>query len=223
MIEYLQQVDASMLVAINGWHGALADHALWMVSSRLSWALPVLALLLTLRRKPWRQAVTMVLAVALVILVADQVSSSIIKHAVERLRPTHEPSLEAMVRVVNDYRGGLYGFVSSHAANTVGVTVLLCATMRYVPLTLSLSLWTVLVCYSRMYLGVHYPGDILGGAIVGAAAAALVLWLAAIAGRRTHSEWALPQFSTTDSRVMTLAVTLNAVAIFLIAVAQTFL
>ncbi len=217
MIEYLQQTDASLLVAINQWHSAAADAVLWIVSSNLAWIVPVVALLITLRDKPWRHGVMMIAAVALTIAIADQVSSGLIKHAVERLRPTHEPSLEGMVRVVNDYRGGLYGFVSSHAANAVGVTVVLCAAMRYRALTLSLSLWTLLVCYSRMYLGVHYPGDILGGALVGALAATIVLWLGGLVARRGGPQWRLPAFTVGDARLMTVAVVLNILGIVVIA------
>lgn len=216
MIETLQQTDASLLVAVNNWNGTFADSVMWMVSSKWSWTGPVAGLLVALRGKPWRHCVMLLLAVALTFLLADQVASGLIKHTVERLRPTHEPSLEGMVRVVNGYRGGLYGFVSSHAANTVGMTLLLCAVMRWRWFSVTMSLWTALVCYSRMYLGVHYPGDILGGAIVGALAGMLVVWVGRSVERRTAGQWALPQFARADARVMTAAVILTAASILVL-------
>ena len=123
---------------------------------------------------------------ALTVLVADQVSSGLIKHLVERLRPTHDPSLENAVHVINGYRGGLYGFVSSHAANFFAVSTLVALVMRHRVVTLGLFTWAVLQCYSRVYLGVHYPGDILGGIVVGVLAGLLVWFLMRWIERRWH-------------------------------------
>ena len=98
---------------------------------------------------------------------SDFVSSGIIKPWVCRLRPTHEPALAGMLHLVNGYTGGMYGFVSSHAANTVACALLFSLLYRNKYATVALMLWVALNCYSRMYLGVHYPGDIIGGLLVG--------------------------------------------------------
>ena len=167
MLESLQNIDAQWLLAINGMHNAFLDSFMWMVSKPYSWSLILLVVLLAKVRVGWKQTLVFVLAVSIAVLLADQISSGIIKHAVERLRPTHEPTLEGMVHIVRDYRGGMFGFVSSHAANAFAVAVLVgCMMPRRVALGALLA-WACLQCYSRMYLGVHYPGDILGGTIVG--------------------------------------------------------
>ena len=108
-----------------------------------------------------------VLGIALTITLADQISSGLIKDFIGRFRPTHNPEIESIVHTVNGYKGGLYGFVSSHAANTLGVAVYISLLFRNRYITLFMMLWSLLVAYSRIYLGVHYPGDILGGMVVG--------------------------------------------------------
>ena len=104
---------------------------------------------------------------------SDFISSGIIKPWVSRLRPTHEPALAGMLHLVNGYTGGMYGFVSSHAANTMACALLFSLLYRNKYATVALMLWVALNCYSRMYLGVHYPGDIIGGLLVGTSFAGL--------------------------------------------------
>ena len=108
---------------------------------------------------------------------ADYISSGIIKHAVCRPRPTHEPALEGMLHIVRGYTGGMYGFVSSHAANTMACALLFSLIWRNKTATCGLMLWVAANCYSRMYLGVHYPLDIAGGLIVGSLVAVAVYLL----------------------------------------------
>ena len=84
-----------------------------------------------------------------------------------RFRPSHEPALEGLVDLVNDRRGGLYGFISSHASNTFGVAMYLSLYLRRRMVTLTVLLWAALSSYSRIYLGLHYPGDILAGTLFG--------------------------------------------------------
>lgn len=108
------------------------------------------------------------IGVALTILLADQITSTIMKPYFARLRPSHEPTLEGLLHIVNGYKGGLYGFASGHAANTFGTATFFYLLFRnkywWVGL---LFLWALLVTYTRLYLGVHYPSDILVGGIVG--------------------------------------------------------
>ena len=174
MIDTLQSLDQQWLLAVNGMHNGYLDAFMWEVSRVYSWALILVAVLVVNVRKGWRQTLCFVLAVAVAVLLADQVASSIIKPLVERLRPTHDPSLAGLVHVVRDYRGGMYGFVSSHSANAFAVAVLVGLMMPHRATMGALLAWACLQCYSRMYLGVHYPGDIVGGMIVGVAAAMAV-------------------------------------------------
>ena len=189
MLERLIEIDQSWLLAINGWHSAWADTLMWVISGKVTW-LPLYALLIALVvwRFGWKRTLVVIAAFGVAVGLADYVSSGIIKHLVCRPRPTHEPALEGMIHVVNDYRGGRYGFVSSHAANTMSCALLFClvymrrlkelnvCNMMWLKAAVwcGLMLWVAANCYSRMYLGVHYPGDILGGLAVGAMAAMVV-------------------------------------------------
>jgi undecaprenyl-diphosphatase len=113
---------------------------------------------------------------------ADFISSGILKDLIARPRPTRVPELEGVLHLVNGYRSGQYGFVSSHAANTMACALLFSLIWRKKITTVGMMLWVAANCYSRMYLGVHYPTDILGGLIVGS----LVAVVAFLGLRRCH-------------------------------------
>ncbi|MBQ1487064.1 MAG: phosphatase PAP2 family protein [Muribaculaceae bacterium] len=218
MIEYLNGIDADALLAVNGLHDMFQDAFGWMVTAKWSSLLLVLALAWILLHQNRRHALLVLAMLVLSILVADQVSSGLIKHLVERLRPTHDPSLESMVHVINGYRGGLYGFVSSHAANSFAVATLLALVMRHRVVTLSMFTWALLQCYSRVYLGVHYPGDILGGIIVGVLAGWLVWQLMRWIERR----WRIPQghYTRPDAIVMAASFGITVIGLLIAALTQ---
>ena len=220
MIEYLNDIDADALLAVNGLHDLFQDAFWWMVTAKWSSLLLVLALVWLLMHQNRRHVALVLAMLALAVLLADQVSSGLIKHLVERLRPTHDPSLESMVHVVNGYRGGLYGFVSSHAANSFAVATLLSFIMRHRLVTFSLFTWSLLQCYSRMYLGVHYPGDILGGIVVGMLAGWLVWRLMCWIQRR----WHLPggYYTRTDATIMFSSFVVTILSLLAASLIQTF-
>lgn len=210
MLTYLQQLDASLLVAINGWHCPYADQLMWLISGKFSSVLILIALFaLPLRKGNWKNALTLLIAIAIVVLIADRVSSGIIKPLVERLRPTHNPDLQALVHVVNDYRGGKYGFVSSHAANMFGIATFVALVVRNRYTWLCTLSWAAIVSYSRIYLGVHYPGDILGGMLVGIGAAWLVAWLWKKTQNRTHLPAIHTIYNRSDAAWINRAVVVN--------------
>ena len=201
MLDYLNDIDADALLAVNGLHDTFQDALWWMVSAKWSSMLLVLALLWILLHQNRRHALLVLVMLVLTIAIADQLSSGLIKHLVERLRPTHDPSLGNAVHVVNGYRGGMYGFVSSHAANSFAVSTFMALLMRLRWITGSLFTWAVLQCYSRVYLGVHYPGDILGGIVVGVLAG----WGVWCLMRWIQRRWHLPQGYYTRSSAMLIA------------------
>ena len=172
-MEKLLELDRKLFLELNSsFHTPWLDQFMMFLSSTMAW-LPLYLFLVYLLIRMFRKDVWMILlAIALTVVIADQVTSSFMKPFFERLRPTHEPDLRDLVNVVNQYRGGKYGFASSHAANTFGIATLMWLVLipwrRWMPL---LFLWPLTVGYTRIYLGVHYPGDILVGYFIGFLAA----------------------------------------------------
>lgn len=218
MLEYLNEIDSAALLAINGTYTAFQDFFWWMTSALWSSTLFVLALIWVLMHKNRRYALLVFAMLVLAFLIADQVSAGLIKNLVGRLRPTRDPSLGPLVHIVNGYRGGMYGFVSSHAANSFAASVFISLVMRRRLVTLVMITWACLQCYGRMYLGVHYPGDILGGTVLGIltgwAVYRLMLWV--------QRRYRIPNgyFTATDAAVMASAFTITVMSFLLIALYQ---
>ena len=184
MLEQLLHIDTEVLLAINGWHAPWADTLMWIISAKATWIplyLLLIGLLVWRYRQPamtsvkWLQrvpaCVVMIVVIVLAVGAADFIASGILKDLVARPRPTRVPELEGVLHLVNGYKSGKFGFVSSHAANTMAVALLFSLIWRNKIATVGLMLWVAANCYSRMYLGVHYPTDILGGLLIGAAVA----------------------------------------------------
>lgn len=167
LISWLIEVDKSALLSINACHTPLFDNFFWIFSSIPIWIpfyLMIFYSIIKLQPKNWW--ITL-LTIGLLITLTDQVSNNLIKQTIERFRPSHEPSLEGLVHFIAGYKGGKYGFVSSHAANSFGLALFATLLFRNKWLTISIFSWAFINSYSRIYLGVHYPSDIIGGALVG--------------------------------------------------------
>lgn len=220
-MEDLQQFDASIFTTINSWHALYFDNFMALVTVIATW-LPIILMLLFMmyKKKGWRKTLTLLLAVGLVILIADQVSASIIKPAVARLRPSRNPDLQATIHIVNGYRGGRFGFVSSHAANCFGVALLLAFLFKNRAFTWVMVAWATLMCYSRIYLGVHYPGDIVCGAILGVAVAAIVYYLLKWLSHK-NAEWFDISFTQGETKQMIYAAFINVALLAVLAAVIT--
>lgn len=176
MIEQLKNLDAEFLLLINANNSNLMDTLMWQFSKILPTIILVFVIAFVLyKRIHLRYAATYLLGCALVFVIADG-SSNLVKHSVKRYRPTHNIILKEKIHKVNNYEGGKYGFFSGHSANTFGVTFFtyLFATIIHAKWRRLFFIYPIIVVYSRMYLGVHYPSDIVVGMIVGLIAALIV-------------------------------------------------
>src|ERR1017187_599755 len=177
MTRLLMELDKWLLLLINSHHNSFWDSIMLFASGIINW-FPVYIFLLflviyKLRKESW----LLILLVIPLIFASDELASAVLKPLVHRLRPSHEPGIEYLLHFVSGYRGGLYGFVSSHACNFFAVAIYLHLTasgkIRWLPFLMYPIVF--LVIYSRIYLGVHYPSDVIAGSLLGA----LLGWLTA--------------------------------------------
>ena len=212
MLEKLIHIDTEILLLINGWHALWADQVMWIVSEKTTWIplyLLLIGLLVWRYRQPSNNAtkwlkkvpvcVVMIIAIAAAVGLSDFIASGLLKDLVARPRPTRVPELEGVLHLVNGYKSGQYGFVSSHAANTMACGLLFSLIWRKKIATVGLMLWVAVNCYSRMYLGVHYPLDILGGLMVGVLMAVVAYQVLLMLGVLSHHDADEEQSNCTDS------------------------
>jgi undecaprenyl-diphosphatase len=169
MIEQLIQYDKELFQFLNSFHTPWLDPLMLFLTATRAW-LPLYIFLIYLIIKEFKKDSWMILlGVVITIVLADQITSSIMKPYFARLRPSREPTLEGLVHIVEGYTGGQFGFASSHAASTFGTATFFFLLFRKTKRWIGwLFLWAALMTYTRIYLGVHYPGDVIVGGIVGA-------------------------------------------------------
>jgi undecaprenyl-diphosphatase len=168
MLERELQWEKSIFFFLNGSESTFWDNFFWLYSSKWIWIPFYLCLFIVfVYKKKGKEIVLILLAVAVVILLCDQISSGFFKPFFHRLRPTHHPDFKDQVAIVGGYRGGLYGFISSHAANAFGFATFLALVFRNRLFTFAILSHALLTGYSRIYLGVHFISDIVAGSLLG--------------------------------------------------------
>lgn len=174
-LESLLPIERYLFFALNGSDSLLLDNIMWTLSGRFVWIPLFLFILFILFYKtPRKGAIIATILFILVFVLSDQISSSLFKPLFERFRPTHHPDFKDLVDVLNNYRGGRFGFISSHATNAFGLAVYLSLIFKNKLVIISSLFWATLNSYTRIYLGVHFISDVLAGALVGSVIALIL-------------------------------------------------
>lgn len=168
MLETILNLDTDLFLFLNGLNSPFWDPIMIFFSGKLTWLPLYLLLIFFMYRKFGWRLVWPLIGVVLVVVLADQTSVHLFKNVFERLRPCHNPEIQEFIHLASGRCGGRFGFVSSHAANSFGVATFLAYLFRRRWFSISILIWAALVSYSRIYLGVHYPADIIVGGLLGA-------------------------------------------------------
>ncbi len=169
IIQALSEIDTNVLLCLNGLHSPFWDSFMSAFTGKIIWGGMYATILYVLFRNfHWKVALCYVVGIALTITFADQMCNSLIRPIVGRLRPSHpESPIAELVHIVNGKRGGGFGFPSCHAANSFGLALFLIGLFRQRWLSVFITLWAFTNAYTRLYLGLHYPGDLIVGALIG--------------------------------------------------------
>ena len=167
-IQDLNELDHSLTLAINGSDSIFWDNVMYTVTNTFSWTIVIAFLLyIIFKNNSPKEALVVIITIALMIALADRLCSGLVKPGVGRWRPTQDPELMYMIDVVRDYRGGQFGFFSGHSCNTFCMAMFLSLLFRSAKVTWTLFFWAASTTFTRLYLGVHYLGDVTVGFFIG--------------------------------------------------------
>ena len=214
------EFDKQLLLLLNGSESLFLDSMVMTLTNAWTWVpLYISLLIVVVKNSESALKVLLVLASAgLCVLFAGALDDTIVKPLVARWRPTHDPQIGLLVDIVDGYRGGKYGFFSAHASNTFSIAIFFWWLVRSRILTCAMVIWSLVNCWTRLYLGVHYPGDILGGIIVGM----LVGWLVWRLMCWIQHRWHIPEghYTRQEATVMASSLILTIIGLLTAALTQ---
>ncbi len=176
MLEKLLEIDRDVFVWLNALGSEQFDGFWLFITKQFNW-IPVFAIImyLTFKRLGWRHAVLVIVIISLLITITDQ-TTNLFKNGFQRLRPGNNPEINEFIRAVQ--KRNSFSFISGHASNSMACAYFLFRVLKpYLKYMGFIFLWPVIFAYSRIYLGLHYPGDILMGYLWGILTATLMLML----------------------------------------------
>ena len=224
MLELITNIDTRLTLFLNGSDSVMLDTIAVTATKTGTWIpLGIVLLYVLMKMKNWKNALLVILCVAIAITLADQMASGIFKPLVARLRPSHTPELQGVIDLVGDYRGGRYGFFSSHAANTCAVAVFLSLLFRKRVFTVAICSWAMVNSWTRLYLGVHYVGDIMVGLIWGAFVGWMVFRLYRFLTLKVKLEGVELLYTEKRAYLLAEAIALTYAAIIIYAICKTIL
>jgi len=167
ILDSIIKLDKELFLFLNGINNSVFDFLMFHISEKITWVpLYIFVAVLIYRKFKLKNGLLILLMFGLLISLTDQTSVHLFKNTIQRFRPCFNNEILHQVHFI-EIPGSKFGFVSSHAANAFGFAVLSLLVLKNKTYTISILIWAIVVSYSRIYLGVHYPGDILGGAFLG--------------------------------------------------------
>jgi undecaprenyl-diphosphatase len=221
LVEQILPYERSAFLWLNSSHNLFWDSFMWIYSSKYTWIpLAIVAIAVFIYKTEWRKSFLFILCVILLITLCDQLSAGVIKSIFERYRPTHHPDFADCVKTVNNYHGGRYGFVSAHSANGFGIAMFMSLIFKYRKLSLTLFAWAALSAYSRIYLGVHFISDIIGGMILGLLLGCFMYMIFRYGRikilKQNAQEALIPAYTTSKANALIYIILITIITIFII-------
>lgn len=168
LIDKLLPLERKLFLFLNEGGSVFWDNAMWTYTGIVTWVPMVLFILyIAFRNQELKEGLLVLVSIALVLLLSNLISASFFKPTFQRYRPSHHPDYKDLVNIINDFRGGDYGFISGHATNSFALAFFFSQLFKNRLVTFSMMFWATLNSYSRIYLGVNFISDIVAGFIVG--------------------------------------------------------